>query len=103
MFHLKRLHFALTLRNGTGRCKRFKSFKNEGTLYLACKDKKAFFTSTDHRGYKLWSCQTVGDALSYLLDNILNDTSNVTDRVFAIFSKLCKSFKPNFQGSAKNI
>ena len=70
MFQIKRLHFALTLRNGTGQCKRFKSFKNEGTLYLACKDKKAFFTSTDHRGYKLWSCQTVCDALSYLLDNI---------------------------------
>ena len=33
-------------------------------------DKKAFFTSTNHRGYKLWSCQNVCDALSYLLDNI---------------------------------
>ena len=47
-----------------------KIFKNEGSLYLACNDKKAFFTSTDHRGYKLWSCQNVCDALSYLLDNI---------------------------------
>ena len=47
-----------------------KIFKNEGTLYLACNDKKAFFTSTDHRGYKLWFCQNVCDALSYLLDNI---------------------------------
>ena len=28
-------------------------FKNEGMLYLACNDKKAFFTSTDPRGYKL--------------------------------------------------
>ena len=46
-----------------------KSFKNEGTLYLACNDKKVFFNSTDHRGYKLWSCQNVCDALSYLLDN----------------------------------
>ena len=27
-----------------------KIFKNEGTRYLACNDKKAFFTSTDHRG-----------------------------------------------------
>ena len=45
-------------------------FKNEGTRYLACNDKKAFFTSTDHRGYKLWHCQNVCDALSYLLDNI---------------------------------
>ena len=47
-----------------------KIFKNVGTLYLASNDKKAFFTSTDHRGYKLWSCQNVCDALSYLLDNI---------------------------------
>ena len=31
---------------------------------------REFFTSTDHRGYKLWSCQNVRDALSYLLDNI---------------------------------
>ena len=31
----------------------------------------AFFTSTDHyRGYHLWSCQNVCDALSFLLDNI---------------------------------
>ena len=47
-----------------------KLYKNEGTLYLACNDKNAFFTSTDHRGYKLWCCQNVCDALSYLLDNI---------------------------------
>ena len=38
--------------------------------YLACNDKKAFFTSTHHRGYKLWSCQNVCNALSYLLENI---------------------------------
>ena len=44
--------------------------KNEGTLYLACNDRKAFFTSTDHRGHTLWSCQNVCDTLSYLLDNI---------------------------------
>ena len=46
-------------------------YKKEGKLYLACKDKKAFFTSADHyRGYHLWSCQNVCDALSFLLDNI---------------------------------
>ena len=49
----------------------FKQFyKNEGALYLACNIKNAFFTSTDHRGYKLWSCQNICDALLYLLDNI---------------------------------
>ena len=47
-----------------------KIYKNEGTLYLACNDKKAFLTCTDHRGYKPLSFQNVGDALSYLLDNI---------------------------------
>ena len=47
-----------------------KTFKNEDTFYLACNDKKAFFTSTDHRGYKLWSCQNVCDALLYLWGNI---------------------------------
>ena len=36
----------------------------------ASNDFKAFFTSTDHRGFKLWSCQNVCGALSHLLDNI---------------------------------
>ena len=35
-------------------------YKKEGKLYLACNDKKAFFTSAEHyRGYHLWSCQNV--------------------------------------------
>ena len=38
-------------------------YKKGGKLYLACNDKKAFFTSKDHyRGYHLWSCQNVCDA-----------------------------------------
>ena len=46
-------------------------YKKEGKLYLSCNDKKAFCNSTDHyRGYHLWSCQNVCDALSFLLDNI---------------------------------
>ena len=46
-------------------------YKKEGKLYLACNDKKTFFTSADHyRRYHLWSCQNVCDALSFLLDNI---------------------------------
>ena len=39
-------------------------------FYLACNDMKAFFTSTGHRRYKLWYCQNVCDALSYLSYNI---------------------------------
>ena len=46
-------------------------YKKESKLYLACNDKNAFFTSKDHyKGYHLWSCQNVCDALSFLLDNI---------------------------------
>ena len=46
-------------------------YKKEGKLYLACNDKKAFFTSADHsREYHLWSCQNVCDALTFLLNNI---------------------------------
>ena len=47
-------------------------YKKEGALYLACNNKKMFFTSTytDHRLYKLWSCQNLCDAFSFLLDNI---------------------------------
>ena len=41
----------------------------EGSLYLACNDKNAFFTSEPKR-YKLWSGQKMCDALHYLLDNI---------------------------------
>ena len=39
-------------------------------MYLAYNDKKAFFTSEQHKRYKLWSCQKMCDALHYLLDNI---------------------------------
>ena len=53
-----------------------KFYKNEGTLYLACNDRKVFFTSTDHRGYTLWSCQNVCDPFSYLLDNIYTRFGN---------------------------
>ena len=59
----------------------FKMFyKNEGKLYLACNVEKAFFTSTDFRGYKLWCFQNVCDALSYLLGNIYIRFGNKLDR-----------------------
>ena len=46
-------------------------YKKEGKPNLACNDKNTFFTSAAHyRGYHLWSCQNVCDALSFLLDNI---------------------------------
>ena len=46
------------------------TFNREGSLYLACNDKKVFFTSEQPKRYKVWSCQKMCDALYYLLDNI---------------------------------
>ena len=45
-------------------------FNREGSLYLACIDKNAFFTSEQPKRYQLWSCQKICYALHYLLDNI---------------------------------
>ena len=45
-------------------------FNREVSLYLACSDKNAFFTSEQPKRYKLWSCQKMCDALHYLSDNI---------------------------------
>ena len=70
-----------------------KIFKNEGTLYLACNGEKAFFTSTDHIGYKLWFCQNVCDALSHPLGNIYIRFSYViqTNCWYFDWYKLCSS------------
>ena len=46
------------------------TFNREGSLYLACNDKNAFFTSEQPKRYKLWSCQKMCAALHYLLDNV---------------------------------
>ena len=46
------------------------TFTREKTLYLACNEERAFFTSDVYKNYKLWSCQNVCEALVYLLDNI---------------------------------
>ena len=45
-------------------------FKREGSPYIACDERQAFFTSGDTKRYKLWSCQNVCGALIHLLDNI---------------------------------
>ena len=46
-------------------------FQREGSPYLACIDRNAFFTSEKpKKKYHAWSCQNVCDALTFLLDNI---------------------------------
>ena len=46
------------------------TFKREGSPFIACNERQAFFTSGDTKRYKFWSCQNVCEALLYLLDNI---------------------------------
>ena len=47
-----------------------RTLQREGSLYLACNDRTAFFTSEEHKRYTLWPCQKVCGALIFLLDNI---------------------------------
>ena len=47
-----------------------RTFQREGSPYLACNDRNAFFTSEKPKKYHAWSCQNVYDALTFLLDNI---------------------------------
>ena len=44
--------------------------KAANSLYIACNDRHAFFTSDAVRYYNLWSCQKVCEALTFLLDSI---------------------------------
>ena len=46
------------------------TFEREGSPYIACNERQAFFTSEDTKRYKLRSCQNVCEALIYLLNNI---------------------------------
>ena len=45
-------------------------FQREGSLYIACTDRNAYFTSDAVRNYDLWSFQKVCETLTLLLDNI---------------------------------
>ena len=47
-----------------------RTLHREGSLYIACNNGNAFFTSEAVRNYNLWSCQKVSEALTFLLDNI---------------------------------
>ena len=47
-----------------------RNYLRECFLYIACNDRNAFFTSDAVRNYKLWSCQKVCEALTFLIDSI---------------------------------
>ena len=45
-------------------------FQRESSLYIACNDKHACFTSETVKDYNVWSYQNVCEALTFLSDNI---------------------------------
>ena len=47
-----------------------RTFQREGSPYLTCNDRNAFFYFRKSKKYHAWSCQNVCDALTFLLDNI---------------------------------
>ena len=47
-----------------------RTFQRGGSLYIACNDKNAFFTSNAVRNYYLLSCKKVCEALTFLLNNV---------------------------------
>ena len=59
-----------------------RTFQREGSLYIACNDRNAFFTSDAVRNYISWSCQKMCEALTFLLDNIyIRFGSNYKDKL----------------------
>ena len=46
------------------------TFGRENKLFIACNDYNTFFTSNPENNYTMWSCETVCDALCFLIDNI---------------------------------
>ena len=44
-----------------------RTFQTEGSHYLACNDRNAFFTSEKPKKYHAWSCQNVCDALTFFV------------------------------------
>ena len=47
-----------------------RTFQREGSPYLACNDRNAFFTLEKPKYYHAWSCQNVCNALTFLLINM---------------------------------
>ena len=46
------------------------SFERERWSCIACNERNVFFTSEHQNLYKIWSCQNMCEALTYLLDNV---------------------------------
>ena len=59
-----------------------RTVRKEGSLYIACNDKNAFFTSDAVRNYNLWYCQNECEALIFFLDIFMLDLAlNYIDKL----------------------
>ena len=69
IFLLSMLHYPIILlkKNYTDLIEQ--TFNREGSLYLACNKKRAFFTSEQPKIFEFWSCQKIGEGFHYLLEN----------------------------------
>ena len=58
-----------------------RTFNREDSLYmyLACKDRNAFFTSENPKRYHLWSCPNVCDALTFCWTTFLFNLASSWD------------------------
>ena len=45
-------------------------YNREGKTYICTSESKGFFSATEYKSYKSWTCSDVCSALSFLLDNI---------------------------------
>ncbi|KAK3098641.1 hypothetical protein FSP39_021494 [Pinctada imbricata] len=45
-------------------------YNREGKIYICTSESKGFFSATEYKSYKSWSCSDLCSALSFLLDNI---------------------------------
>ena len=73
------------------------TFKREGSPYIACNERQAFFTSGDTKRYKLWSCQNVREALIYLLIIF------ILDLVLSYLDDLLNNENPFFEDMVNRI
>lgn len=57
-----------------------KTFARENRTYLACNEKRAFFTAASVDRYTMWTCSDVCESLTFLLDNIFVRYGNAVYR-----------------------
>ena len=61
-----------------------RAFQRDGSPYLACNDRNAFFNLENPKKYHAWSCQNVCDALTFSLDIFIRFGTKLYRQEFGI-------------------